>query len=366
MPNAHADSRKHQATFLLVLALAMSVMFFRMIQPFILAVLLGAIFAGLTYPIYTRLSRWLGGRRLIASGLTVTLGLLGLVIPLLLFLGLVAVEAVEVSQAAIPWVKAQIENPGGLAQWLQKIPIVGTRVPQSELLEKAGQIANAVAGFAASSLAGLTRGTAEFILLLFVMMYAKFYFLLDGPDQLDRIGRCLPMSDEDRQKTLAIFTSVAKATLLGAIVIGIIQGGLAGIAFAVVGIQGALFWTAMMAVLSIIPGIGATLIWAPAVVFLAVDGRIGAAVGLGLWCALVVGSVDNFLRPRLVGKGVGLPSLLVLLGTLGGVIFFGPVGIIVGPVIAALFLTMWQLYAEALHGDPSVMVARPGDSPTAP
>jgi predicted PurR-regulated permease PerM len=369
MPNAHADERKHHITFLLVMALAISLLFFRMIQSFILALLLGAIFAGLAYPFYTRLVGWLGGRRSIAAGATIILGLLCVVIPVMVFLGLVADEAVGVSKTAVPWVEAQVKNPGDLARGLEKIPLVEHLAPhKSQLFAKSGELANKVATFAAASLAGATRGTAEFFLSLFVMLYAMFHFLLGGSADLDRIFRYLPLSDEDRRQTLSTFTSVTRATLLGAIVIGVIQGGLAGAAFAVAGIKGALFWTAMMAVLSIIPGIGVALVWVPAVVCLAVEGRFGAAVGLGLWCALMVGSVDNFLRPQLVGKGAGLPDLLVLLGTLGGLILFGPVGILVGPVIAALFVTMWHLYASAVRGDlpPLAAATRPADADPGP
>jgi predicted PurR-regulated permease PerM len=150
---------------------------------------------------------------------------------------------------------------------------------------------------------------------------------------------------------LHTFTSVTRATLKGAVIIGAIQGCVVGGAFAVAGIHGVLFWAAITAVLSIVPGIGAALVWVPAVVYLLVEGRIGAAVGFGLWCFVAVTIVDDLVRPRLVGKGAKLPDLLVLLGTLGGLIFFGPIGIILGPVVAALFVTMWELNASVMEDE---------------
>jgi predicted PurR-regulated permease PerM len=130
-------------------------------------------------------------------------------------------------------------------------------------------------------------------------------------------------------------------------VIGIIQGTLAGLAFAVVGIDGALFWGTIMAVLSIIPAVGAAFVWIPAVIYLFATSQVAAGIGLLVWCGIVVGSTDNVLRPILVGKDTKMPDLLVLLSTLGGIGVYGALGVIIGPIIAALFLTVWELYGEA-------------------
>jgi predicted PurR-regulated permease PerM len=130
-------------------------------------------------------------------------------------------------------------------------------------------------------------------------------------------------------------------------VIGIIQGGLAGFALYLAGIQGAVFWGAIMAVLSIIPGVGAALIWVPAVIYLLVTGQVWQGVALAVWCAVVVGTADNVLRPRMVGKDAQMPDLLVLLSTLGGLAWFGIVGIILGPMLATVFIAVWSIYREA-------------------
>jgi predicted PurR-regulated permease PerM len=148
---------------------------------------------------------------------------------------------------------------------------------------------------------------------------------------------------------VARFVSVTRATLKGPLVIGVIQGGLAGVAFALVGIQGALFWGTIMAVLSIIPAVGAAIVWIPAVIYLLGTGQIAAGLGLLVWCGLVVGSSDNVLRPILVGKDTKMPDFLVLLSTLGGIGVCGALGVIIGPIVAALFLTVWELYGEAFR-----------------
>jgi predicted PurR-regulated permease PerM len=174
-----------------------------------------------------------------------------------------------------------------------------------------------------------------------------FFFLMDGDKLLDRILYYLPLKRHDEKRMLEKFTSVTRATLKGTAVIGLLQGGLAGLAFWVVGIPSAVFWGTIMAVLSIIPGIGTALVWGPAVIVLIAGGHFLKAGGLGLFCALVVGSVDNLLRPVLVGKDTRMHELMIFFGTLGGIIMFGIMGMFIGPIVAALFVTIWEIYGVA-------------------
>jgi predicted PurR-regulated permease PerM len=179
------------------------------------------------------------------------------------------------------------------------------------------------------------------------MLYAMFFFLVGGPRILRLILYYLPLEPEQENRMVERFVSVARATLKGSLVIGVIQGALAGVAFAVVGVPSPAFWGTVMAVLSIIPGVGTALVWIPACIWLIAIGRLGAAIGLATWCVIVVGTVDNFLRPLLIGRDTKMSDLLVLLGTLGGLIVFGAIGFIIGPIIAALFVTVWDIYGEA-------------------
>ncbi|MGB6648694.1 MAG: AI-2E family transporter, partial [Bacteroidota bacterium] len=219
---------------------------------------------------------------------------------------------------------------------------------QEEINAKAGQIVAKAGSFVVKGLADITRAAAEFILMFFVMLYAMFFFLIHGQGLLDAVFRYTPLSATERARLLGTFTSVGRATLKGTLIIGIVQGGLAGLSFWVAGIEGVVFWGAVMTVLSIIPGIGSALVWVPAVIFLALNGQTGAAVGVGLWCAIVVGTVDNFLRPMLVGKDTEMPDLLVLLTTLGGLVLFGAIGILIGPIIGALYMAVWELWGSAI------------------
>jgi predicted PurR-regulated permease PerM len=145
---------------------------------------------------------------------------------------------------------------------------------------------------------------------------------------------------------VAKFVSVARATIKGTLMIGLIQGGLGGLGFLAAGISGWAFWSVVMMILSVIPGVGTALVWVPGVIYLFAIGMAGKAIALGLWCALVVGMVDNVLRPRLVGRDTEMSDLLVLISTLGGIVAFGATGFIIGPIIAALWVTVWEIYGE--------------------
>jgi predicted PurR-regulated permease PerM len=216
----------------------------------------------------------------------------------------------------------------------------------AKIIEKLGELAGRVSTFLVNSLSAATKGTVGFLFQLFVMIYAMFFFLVGGRAALDRAMIYVPLPETDKELLLDKFISVARATIKGTFVVGLVQGGLAGLAFAVAGIQGATFWGTIMVVLSIIPGIGTALVWVPAVIYLFAVGKTASAVGLAVWCAIVVGTVDNFLRPKLVGGDTKMPDLLILLSTFGGLSMFGAVGLVLGPIIAAVFIAVWQIYGE--------------------
>ncbi len=211
---------------------------------------------------------------------------------------------------------------------------------------KAAEFAGRVGTFLVTSVAAASRGTAVFFFQLFVMLYAMFFFLVHGKEYLAKVLYYVPLASEAENRLVAKFVSVARATIKGTLVIGVVQGGLAGIAFWIVGIKGWAFWSVVMMILSIIPGIGTALVWVPAGIYLLALGHTGAAIGLGAWCAVIVGMVDNVMRPRLVGRDTQMSDLLVLLSTLGGLMLFGAAGIIIGPIVAALWVTVWEIYGE--------------------
>jgi predicted PurR-regulated permease PerM len=187
-----------------------------------------------------------------------------------------------------------------------------------------------------------------------------FFFLTGGPGLLRAVLAYLPLTETDKQRMVGKFVSVTRATLKGTILIGAAQGFLGGVAFWAADIDGAIFWGTVMTVLSIIPGIGAALVWLPAAVVLMVSGSLWRGIALIVFCALVVGSVDNVLRPRLVGQDTKMHELLIFFSTLGGLMLFGGTGFILGPILAALFVTAWEMFGTAFR----TALAEPDSLPT--
>ncbi len=345
---APVGALRFRQAFLLLLVAGISVLFLLVVQRFVLAVLLAAVFAGLSHPLRDRISARLPLGPNLTALLTIVILLLGVGIPLAGFLALVTNEAVQVSQGAEGWLEDQSERIERGRALLERLPLVGGILPEGEdLAEQFQEVAGRMGGILMGTLAAATRGTANFLLQAFILLYALFFFLRDGQGILQGVLRFIPLRASEKDQLLERFVSVTRATLRGSLLIGIIQGGLAGVAFWVSGVPGPAFWGTVMVVLSIIPALGAGLVWVPAVVYLFLVERFVAAVALLAWCAVVVGTVDNFLRPRLIGRDARMSDLLILLSTLGGIVLFGAVGFIIGPIIAALFVTVWHLYGDA-------------------
>jgi predicted PurR-regulated permease PerM len=338
---------RFRKAFLLFLVAGISLLFLLVIRRFLLAVLLAAVFSGMAYPLYRWMLRRLWRRRALAGIATILVLLLGVALPLAGFLTMVAAEAVQVSQGAGDWFQQQQGRLDDLRSLAERIPFAGRLLPESEsLVEQFREVAARTGGALVGKVAAATRGTLNLFLQLFVLLYAMFFFLLDGPDILRKILYYIPLAPAEEEALLERFVSVTRATLKGSLLIGAIQGAAAGLAFWATGVPGPAFWGTVMVVLSVIPALGAALVWIPAVVYLFLVGKVAAGVVLLAWCALVVSTIDNFLRPRLVGRDARMSDLLILLSTLGGIFLFGAVGFIVGPIVAALFVAIWHIYGE--------------------
>jgi len=335
---------------LVLMVLFISALFLSMIRSFFMALFLAGLFSAMLHPVYRRFLRGFRGRRSPAALLSLTLLILFVLLPLAGLMGIVTAQAIKVGNAVTPWVERQIQAPDVLFDKLKSLPFLDRVAPyRDEIIQKAGELVGTVSGFLIDRLSAATLGTVNFLFMTFVLFYAMYFFLIDGKALVDRVLYYLPMEDRDERRMLERFTSVTRATLKGTAVVGILQGGLAGAAFAVVGIPSAVFWGLIMVVLSIIPAVGSALVWVPAAVVLAVSGHLLKGVGLAVFCGVVVGSLDNLLRPVLVGKDTQMHELMIFLGTLGGIFMFGLVGFIIGPIIAALFLTVWEIYGESFR-----------------
>ncbi len=332
---------------LLTLVLLISAVFIAMIRHFLLALLMAAIFSALAQPVFRRLVRVLGERPRAASVLTLVLFCFVVLIPMLGLTTIIAAQAVKVGQEITPWVQQRVEEPGALTDYLKRVPFYGLVSPFREhILSSAGDMVGKAGEAIAASLSAGAIGTIYFFFMFFVFLYTSYFFLIDGWRLLERMLYFLPLEEHKKMRLLTQFTSVARATLKGTALIGVLQGSLEGLAFFVVGFEAAVFWGAVMALLSMIPILGSALIWVPAVILLAAGGSYLKAFGLALYCGIVVGSLDNVVRPRWIGRDTQMHDLFVFLGILGGISLFGPLGLIVGPIVASLFVTVWDLYGQ--------------------
>jgi predicted PurR-regulated permease PerM len=330
---------------LLLVVMGISALFLLMIQQFLMTIFLAGLFSALARPVFNRLNFKFNGHKHLASVTTLILMIVVVMIPLLLLIGIIVGQAIDVGQSVTPWIKQTLNEPGELSAYLQNHPFYEQLQPYREsILEKAGQLIGSISKLIVGGLSSATLDTVNFLFLSFVFLYTMYFFQMDGDQLMRKILYYLPLDSSDENLMLEKFTSVTRATLKGTLLIGILQGTLAGMAFAVAGIDNAVFWGTIMGVLSIIPSVGSALVWIPAAIILIIQGEVVSGTGLAVFCGVVVGSLDNVLRPILVGKDTKMHELMIFFGTLGGIMMFGIIGIFIGPLIASLFVTIWELY----------------------
>jgi predicted PurR-regulated permease PerM len=191
------------------------------------------------------------------------------------------------------------------------------------------------------------QSTFEFVVNVAIMLYLLFFLFRDGNALSRRVKDAIPLRTELRDALLEKFTVVIRATVKGSLLVAMAQGALGGLMFWMLGIHAALLWAVLMAFLSLLPAIGAGLVWVPVAIYFLATGAIWQGLGLIAYGVLVIGLVDNVLRPFLVGKGTKLPDYVVLISTLGGIEVFGLNGFVIGPLIAAIFMVTWEIFAAS-------------------
>jgi len=341
-----------QRGFIAALALLLTAVFLWMVRGYIGSLFLAATLAIFLMPVQNMLTRLFFGRQHPAAAIVLILAVFLIVLPLTGIVILITQQAVEVAQTVIPWVQDQIrafraEGIAGLPDWL---PLRDALEPyQDEIARRAGQFAGNLGSFLMGGLTRAPGGALSLMLNSVIFLFALFYLLTGGREMMRRALDLLPMRPRDRQMLADRTLSTIRATVKGTFVIAVVQGSLTGAALGVAGVPGFVFWGAVAGVLSIVPAIGPPLIWAPAALWLVMSGDYVAGIGVFIFGAVVIMNIDNILRPRLVGQDAKMTDLMVLLSTLGGLTMFGAVGLVIGPVIAALFTSAWFIYAQSFE-----------------
>ena len=362
-----------RAAFLLLLALV-TVAFFWIISPFFGAVFWAMVLALMFMPVHRRLCALLRGRDTLAALGTLLFCMVIVVVPMIFVVGAMVDEATSFTQRLRTGefnprtYFEQIQNalPGWSRDLLGRFGLFNAQDVVDKLTAAVVQGGQALTARALA----IGQNTLMLLVNLGIMLYLLFFFLRDGRDLAQTIRRAVPMQTQHTDFLLSKFATVVRATVKGTVVVALVQGMLGGVAFAFLGIHGAVLWGVVMSVLSLLPAIGAALVWAPVAIYLIATGSMIEGLGLAAWGVGVMGMVDNLLRPILVGKETKLPDYLVLLSTIGGLSIFGVNGFLIGPAIAALFVATWALFSHEEGATPEdvavAVAAAPADESAPP
>ena len=333
-----------------VLLVAATAAFVWIMLPFYGTILWGSIIAMLFMP----LNRWLlprmGQRRNLAALTTLLAALVVVVLPAVVVVSSLTREAsqlytrIESGELKPALLLRSLFDalPGWLTNVLDRFGLGNFDLLQRKLTQAVTQGSQ----FIATQTFNLGQDVLTLVVSLGIALYLAFFLVRDGGPLMRSIRTAIPLPPDVKQELLQQFGTVLRATVKGNLVVALVQGALGGLAFWFLGVNAALLWAVLMAVLSLLPAVGAGLVWGPVAIWLFVSGDVVQGVGLALYGVLVIGLVDNLLRPLLVGKDTGMPDYLVLISTIGGIAVMGINGFVIGPVIAAMFVAVWGIQTE--------------------
>ncbi|MBQ4615139.1 MAG: AI-2E family transporter [Mailhella sp.] len=342
------DMRRFESRAFLLLLAAATVLFGWLILPFA-DVLLWAVVIGV---LFSPVNRFLLGRfgfgRNLAALVTVLTSLFTIILPLAWILYSCALEGLALYEKLSAGGSSLIDSIDRLsAAYPSAVDWLAEYGYSAEQLKSwVSKAALTAGGFLAKNAVAFTGGAAHFLTNLALVLYIAFFLVRDGGSLRSLLIRALPFGDHREERLFSKFVGVTRATVKGSLLVAMAQGALGGLIFWILDIHAAILWGVVMTMLSLIPVVGATLVWMPTALFLLATGQYWEGALLIAYGACIIGLADNILRPILVGRDTKLPDFLVLLSTLGGFIMFGMDGFVTGPMLAVLFITVWQIFME--------------------
>lgn len=358
------QNRLFHGAYILFLVL-ITISFLYLLSPYYTAIFWALIFSVVFRPVYRHLLNVLPNRRNIAALLTLIIATLTAIIPLSFIAASVATEVaglynrIQSGELNLGLYADQIFNnlPVFVKEILERYQINDVFGLRDKLLAFTNQAARLLT----TEIVSISQNTFSFLISSGIMLYLMFFLLRDGLAIQSYVKRLIPLHGEHKTHLFEKFITVIRATVKGNLLVAMAQGALGGIIFAILGIQGAILWGVLMAFLSLLPAIGAAIIWFPVAIYFLVTGSVIEGVVLIVFGFGVIGLVDNILRPILVGKDTKLPDYIVLITTIGGITAFGINGFVVGPLIAALFFAFWDQSPDVFESlskkETSVMVS---------
>jgi len=348
------EQRRIERAWFFIFLATVTVAFLWLTLDFIAPVFWAAVLAIIFNPLQRQLEARLKGRKTAAALIT------ELIIVLVVFLPLVLI-GVAVSQEALNLYDRIQNGSVNLQDLATRIdPILRDLtarigIDPDTVAPRISEAVGAAAKLIATRAVIIGQNVLSVVAQTALMLYLLFFFLRDGDRLLATLNYAIPMGDGRQQALFRRFAAVTRATLKGSLLTGLVQGALGGVLFWVLGLRAPVFWGVIMAMLSLLPIVGPSIVWAPVAIYLMFTGSMTKGVILIAGGVLVVGTADNILRPLLVGRETRMPDYMVLLSTLGGLSVFGPAGFVAGPVLAALFLSVWDMFAQEQRG---VVLAR--------
>ncbi len=312
----------------------------QIIEPFFTALAIAAVVVTVSYPVFRKVLRYTPRQNRSIAAIVTTLLITLLVLTPLGFLGyLLFTETLSL------YVSLSQGKGLGIDTSVARIEeLVRTVAPSFSV--DVTSYAQQAAGWVASHIGTIFAGTASTLLTLFLSIIGFFYFFRDGERFVRYVVYLSPLSDDQDTLILAKLASSVRSVILGTLAVALIQGTLTAIGLTVFGFEQPILWGAVAAVGALIPGVGTSIVFIPAVAYLVFEGTFGMAAGLAVWATLAVGLIDNLLGPYLMGRKAALHPFLILLAVLGGLALFGPIGFILGPAILSLFLVLLELYSQ--------------------
>lgn len=353
-----ANTRSFENKFFVLLLVIVSLGFLWVLSPFYGAVFWGAVFAIVFAPLHARLLKTMPTKRTLTAALALLFILLMVILPVILLSALLVQEAAVVFQRlqsgelSFGLYLQQIYDalPSWVTGLLSRFGLTDKALVQERIAVSLTQGSQ----FFATQALNIGQNTFDFLMSFFIMLYLLFFFLRDGSALGQRMTDTLPLKGDIKRDLSGKFITVIRATVKGNIVVAMVQGALGGLIFWILDIHAPVLWGTLMAFLSLLPAIGAAIVWLPVAIYFLLTGAVLNGLLLAAFGVLVIGLVDNVLRPLLVGKDTKLPDYVVLMSTIGGMALFGLNGFVIGPVIAAMFIAAWDLFSVSRELAPLV------------
>lgn len=347
------DVQIFQRSALLLFLVVITLAFLWVTRLFLMPVLLAAIVAGLTYPLYLKV--YLLFRKRAAPAAVITLLIIAVltIIPMGI-LGSIAYHQASSFLKVLDLQGLEADCITYLDTLKERFPLVLNNLDSHTTVKQAGDYFRTGMQHFLKYATSLSLSLLEKVLASFVMLFAMFYFYIEGPRLLSQLIKWSPLKDEYDQILIANFISVTKGTLKASVVIGLINGTLAGLVFWAVGMGTPVFLASLIFIGTFIPVIGGGPVWIPTTIYLLLHGKIGGGIAVLLVCGGLLHAIHSLLLPVLIGQDVKMHNILVLMSTLGGIFVFGFIGVIIGPILGALFVSIWKIYGQVFEREISL------------